>query len=328
MSNSIKLALLGLDRITASIGLALKERKDILTIGFDKSPEQARLAQARGLVQQAKWNLLEAVDGADVVLMGGLVAEQPEWLEALGGSLRQDAVVATLGPLLAPPLTWAAKSLPAGRHFVAAHPILNPAQLFEGTTGLESASKDLFTRGLWAVAAPQASAPEAVKLLGDVAHLLGAQAFYMDAAEHDGLMAAVNGVPALLAASLLRAANHSAGWHEARKVADRGFATSTFAVEQAEAAALILNRENVLRYLDVAQAELNTLREALSKGDRLTLGQLLVEAETQRAQWLAARQKGAWEKEGQNPLEVPTFGEAMGRMLTGGLFQRKREGGR
>lgn len=326
MSNPIKLALLGLDRVTASIGLALKERKDILTIGFDKNPEQARLAQARGLVQQAKWNLIEAVDGADLVLIGGLLAEQPEWLEALGGSLRKDAVVATLGPLLAPPLEWAAKALPAGRHFVAAHPILNPAQLFDGATGLESASKDLFTRGLWALAAPPNSAPEAVKLLGDVAHLLGAQAFYMEAAEHDGLMAAVNGVPALLAASLLRAAHSSAGWHEARKVADRSFATATFAVEHAEAAALTLNRENVLRYLDAALAELNTLREAVSKGDRLTLGQLLVEAETQRAQWLAARTKGEWEREGQSPVEVPTFGEALGRMLTGGLFQRKREG--
>jgi len=325
MSNPIKLTLLGLDRVTASIGLALKERKDILTLGFDKSPEQARLAQARGFVQQAKWNLLEAAEGADVVLMGGLLAEQPEWLEALGGSLREDAVVATLGPLLAPPLAWAAKSLPAGRHFVAAHPILNPALLFEGTSGLDSANKDLFARGLWALAAPPESAPEAVKLLGDVAQLLGAQAFYMDAAEHDGLMAAVNGLPALLAASLLRAANSSPGWHEARKVADRGFATATFAVEQAEAEALTLNRENVVRYLDAALAELNALREAVEKGDRLTLGQILAEAEMQRAQWLAARQKGEWEKEGQSQMEIPTFGEALGRMLTGGLFQRKRD---
>lgn len=325
MSNPIKLTLLGLDRITASIGLALQERKDILTLGFDSSPEQARLAQARGFVQQAKWNLLEAVEGADVVLMGGLVAEQPEWLEALGGSLREDAVIASLGPLLTPPLAWAAKSLPAGRHFVAAHPILNPAQLFDGTSGLDSATKDLFTHGLWALAAPAESAPEAVKLLGDVAHLLGAQAFYMDAAEHDGLMAAVNGVPALLAASLLRAANSSPGWHEARKVADRSFATATFAVEHTEAATLTLNRENVLRYLDAALAELNTLREAVHKGDRLILGQILTEAETQRVQWLAARSKGEWEKEGQSQMEIPTFGEALGRMLTGGLFQRKRD---
>ena len=322
-TTSVKIALLGLDTITASIGLGLKERAELRVIGFDRDPGLARLAQSRGLVQQAHWNVMDATDGADLVLLGGPLADQPQWLEAFAPTLRDSAVVATLGPLLVPPFAWAKKWMPAGRHFVAAHPILNPALLHSGDLGLEGARKVLFADGLWALAAAPDCAPEALKLLADLATLLGASPYFVEAAEHDGLMGAVEALPALTALALLRAANASPGWGEMRKVADRDFATATFALAHAEAEALWLNRESVLRYLDAAIVELQSTREAIAAGKREVLEQLLAEAASRRAQWQAERAKGEWDIEAQPQVELPTFSETMSRMLTGGLFRKK-----
>lgn len=323
-ASPVKITLIGLDRVGASIGLALRPRESLRLTGFDRNTDTARLAQKRGLVHQAQWNLLEATDGADLILLGGPLSDQREWLQAFAPTLREQAVVASLGPLLAPPLAWAAELLPPERHFVAAHPILNPTLLHDGALGLEAARADLFKDGLWALAAAPDCAPEALKLLADLAGLLGAQAYYADAAEHDGLMGSLDAMPALLALALMQVAEASPGWYEARKLADRDFATATLALSDADAAALRLNRENVLRYLEAALAQLQAMREWIAKDDRAALEQALTEAAERRAQWLAEREKGEWEKPTGPAMEVPTLGETFGRFVFGGLFKRKR----
>lgn len=321
----VKITLIGLDRVSGSVGLALRERKDLRLIGFDRDNDTARLAQQRGLVAEAKWNLIEAVDGADLVLLGGPLTDQREWLKAFATELREQAVVASLGPLLAPPLAWARELLPPDRYFVAAHPLLNPALLYDGGVGIEGARADLFANGLWALAAAPECAPEALKLLSDLATLLGAQPYFMDAVEHDGLMGAVDALPALAALALLRAANASPGWHEMRKAADRGFATATFALTNLDSSTLALNREAVLHYLDALLAELHNLRDLLATDDVLTLNRLIAEAAAQRAQWAGERARGEWEKQEQPALNVPTFGESLSRMFVGGLFRREKK---
>jgi prephenate dehydrogenase len=321
---TIKVALIGLDRVSGSVGLALRERRDLRLVGFDRDNGVARLAQQRGLVQEAKWNLIEAVDGADLILLGGPLADQHEWLKAFAPEIREQAVVASLGPLLAPALAWGKEYLPANRHFVAAHPLLNPALLYDGSLGFEAARADLFTNGLWALTAAPECAPEALKLLSDLATLLGAQPYFVDAIEHDGLMAGVDALPALTAVALLRAANASPGWHEMRKAADRGFATATFGLTGLDPAALSLNREAVLHYLDAALTELHSLRDLLAKDDTLTLNRIITDAASRRAQWAAERARGEWEKQDSPAPVVPTLGESLGRLLVGGLFRREK----
>jgi prephenate dehydrogenase len=231
-------------------------------------------------------------------------------------------VVIGLSPLLGPPLAWAAELLPAEQHFVAVHPILNPAHLYDDDTGLDAAQANLFEQGLWALASAPACAPEAVKLANDLGHLLQATPYFIDPAEHDGLMGAVNALPALLAWALMRVAVASSGWAEMRKVADRAFATATLALGEADPAAVQHNRDNVLRYLDAALAELQSLRAEIANGHTLAVAETLAEAETRRAAWRGERQRGEWEAVSAKP-DLPTAGETMQRIFTGGWLGRK-----
>lgn len=318
------LTLLGLNRYSASLGLNLTSREGLRLTAYD-DPDAARIAQSRGVAHRAEWNLINAVDGADVIILALPLSEQANTLSLIAPHLREGAVVIGFAALLSAPLQWASTALPAGRHFIAAHPILSPAHLYDGDTGFDSAHPDVFAGGLWALAAAPACAPEALKLAHDLSLLVKATPYFVDPAEHDGLMGGVNGLPALLATALLRAATASSGWGEMRKVADREFATATHSLAEADPAALLLNRENVLRYLDAALAELQTLRADLEANNGPVLTAHLAEAADRRAQWRSERARGEWEAPNTIRADVPTSGDFMQKLFVGNWLKRKDE---
>jgi prephenate dehydrogenase len=324
---AVNIVILGLGRVGASLGLKLMPHEEVSVSGFDPDAEAAKQAQGQGVVRRAHWNLLSAVDGADLVLLALPLDAQRDTLKAIGPELREGAVVASVAPLLRPPLEWAASGLPADdqRHFVACHAVLSPARLHGDEAGLAAAAADLFEGGLWAMAPAPGCAPEALKLVADLARLLGAAPYFADPLEHDGLVAAADGLPALLALALMRAATASPGWTETRKVADRSFATATAALVDAEPGALRHNRDNLVRYLDAAMAELGRLRGLLEADNLAALSEAFTDASERREVWLAARRRGDWERS-DRPVDVPTTGDLVGRMFLGRMLRKKDKG--
>jgi prephenate dehydrogenase len=324
---TVNVTVLGLGRLGASLARRLMTESQILVAGYDRDTGLAREAQRQGGLHKAHLNMLQAVAEADLVLLTGPLAEQREALRLIASELRAGSVTATVGPLLQPPLAWAAELLAgrAERHFIACHPALNPTQFFNGESGYPAADPALFEKGLWAIAPAPGCAPEAARLVSDLARLLGAFAYFVDPAEHDGLAAAGEALPALLALALMRAAAASPGWPETRKLAERSFATATVALAGADPDALGANRENVLRYLDAALAELQTLRQQLAGGEAAALEIALAQAAEQRAVWLADRRKGDWEHLGDAQPNLPTANNMLGRFLVGGLLSKRIE---
>jgi prephenate dehydrogenase len=319
------ISLLGLNRFSGSLGLALATREGLALTAYANDPDTARIAQSRGMAQRSEWNLINAVSGADVVILamplgpGGTL----DTLRLIGPELRAGCVVICLASLLNPPLQWAADHLPAERHFIALHPILSPAHLYDGTSGLDAADASLFTDALWALAASTTCAPEALKLASDLGLLVKATPYFVDPAEHDGLMGGANALPGILAWALMRAASGSTGWSEMRKVADREFATATAALMEVDAHALTLNRANVVRYLDTALAELQTLRAEIDQANTVAVAEMLAEADTRRAQWRADRQRGEWDAASRPNVDLPTPGQSIQKLFVGNLLSRK-----
>ncbi len=316
-----QITILGLDPIGQSLGLALSAREFPVT-GFDPQLPTAQAAQKLGVVRQVRWNMAQAVTGADLTLVCLPLAEQREALDAVAQGFRPGSAVVSVSSLLAAPLAWAAEVLPADRHFIAMHPLLNPARSFEQGQGM-TPSADLFKRGQWAMAPSATCAPEALQLVIGLANVAGASPYFVDPVEHDGLMGGASALPALLAGVLMEAATASPGWVEMRKLADQGFATATAALAHDQAlTALSQNRENALRYLDAALAELKALREKLT-GDPAALAEFLNKAAARRAAWLADYAKGDWDAPERPAAPLPTSGEALKRFLVGGLFDRR-----
>ncbi len=311
-----------MDLIGQSLGLALSAR-DFPVTGFAPRFEMAKEAQKRGAVGQVKWNMAQAVARADLTLVCLPLAEQREALDAVAQDFRPGSAVVSVSPLLAPPLEWAAQVLPADRHFIALHPLTNPARPKEQTFDV-TPSADLFKHGQWAMALSATCAPEALQLVNGLANVAGASPYFVDPVEHDGLMGGANALPLLLARALMGAATSSPGWTEMRKMADHAFATATAALDDDQAiAALWPNRQNALRYLDAAMAEMKVLRQKLAAEDPTDLAKALDEVAERRAIWLADCAKGDWEAPERPAPELPTSGDSLKRFLVGGLFDRR-----
>jgi prephenate dehydrogenase len=160
-----------------------------------------------------------------------------------------------------------------------------------------------------------------------LAGTLEAQPLLMDATEHDGLQAGIEGLPDLLAVALLHATVDTPGWREMRKFADLRFAVATHNAADAYERhdALYLNRENVLLRLDGLLNELIRLRDLLADGDAKALAGAFAAAAEGRGRWIAEREQGMWVKElaTADTSRLPSPGDRFLQMLFGSTAGRR-----
>jgi prephenate dehydrogenase len=311
---TVKITLLGLGQIGTSIGLALAAHKDQVSLtGHDKSPQQTRQAQKLGAVDKISFNLPASVEGADLVVLAMPLDQVRETLGFIAPDLRPEAVVMDTSPAKSAVAGWAAELLPAGRYYIGLLPALNPACLDDPASGQAAARADLFQKGLVAIC-PRRGTPEAaVKLAADFVSLLGAQPFFADPAEVDGILAAATLLPQLVAAALAETVTGQPGWPDIRKLAGRPYSTGTRPLDQEQPAALAkaahLGRNNLLRLLDEYIAGLQSLRADVAAGETSSLAERLERLRRGRAKWQLERAQGDWLSVEFGRPELPTAGD-------------------
>lgn len=323
---SIQLTVVGLNRVGASIGLALKDNKlDIVRIGTDISTIAEQRALKMGAFDKVIHNLGAAVEDADIVVLCLPLERLRENLEGVAPLLKAGAVVLDTSPLAVSVAGWCEGLLDEERYLISFTPTLNPEFISETEDSLDQASADLFKNSLFAISASGVTHPGAIQLASDLAGMLGARAFFTDPHESDGLIALTDLLPKLSAAALLQAVTRQPGWREARKLGGHAFFAATEAVNQFDGlkepgAAALLDAENAVRVLDNLIAELTSLRELVRNQDADELNKALSGAVEARQQWWRDRQKSNWEGLPEAP-SIPSRREIWGRYI--GLGRRK-----
>jgi prephenate dehydrogenase len=317
-----RVSIVGLGLVGGSIGLALRKAGvTSAVIGHDSRRAAANEAKRIGAVDKADWNLISACEEADLVILAAPIRGIEESLKVLGPNLRPGCVVLDTATVKEPVMAWAAASLPQRVHFVGGDPILSKAA--RGRWGIENARADLFEEGLFCLVPAPETDPEAIQLVSNMASILGAKPLFMDAAEHDGLLAAVEHLPTLLSLAMLETVIDQPAWRELRKVAGAAFESSTQLVTAnsvAHSDLCVLNRENVARWIDAMVASLGSLREVLSEGEVDPLDDRILHALEERQKWLHDRGEGMW-YEGPD-TEMPTR-TSLVDTLFGSFWRRK-----
>jgi prephenate dehydrogenase len=287
------ITVVGAGVIGTSLGLALKQQPDApRLIAHDKELNNAKAAAKLGAFDKVEWNLINACEQADLIILALPLGGVRPTLEAIADYLKQGVVISDTCSSKASILAWAKELLPGHAHFIGGNPIVRP-----NGRGYAQATADLFKNRLYCLT-PAASANEdAVQLMVGVVTLLGAEPFFLDAAEHDGLAAAIEYLPNLLSTALLQMLSQQSSWRELRKMAGQVF-------EQASASAegdpdslkdnFLRNRETLVHWLDSYARQLRALRDLIAAGDDSAepLAQQLDEAIVTRRNWLIDYQKG------------------------------------
>jgi prephenate dehydrogenase len=317
----IQITIIGLGQIGASIGLALKDRKDLLLrVGHDKEIEISRQAEKLGAIDRADFNLPHSVEGADLVVLSLPLDQMRETLQIIAPELRENCVVIDTGPAKEAMAAWANELLPEGRHYVGLTPVLNADYLHDYDLGLKAARADLFQGGLMAIVTPATADSAAIKLAADLTRLLGAMPLFADPLEVDGVMAATHLLPQLMAAALLNATVDQPGWREGRKFAGRAYAEATAPAVlpwdgYSLAATALHNRDNTLRVLDCAIAALSAIRNDVDQQDEASLNERLERARNGRVTWWRGRKSSEWVKDGAPGVDMPDMSGILGGMF-------------
>ncbi len=210
----VQITIVGLGLIGGSMGLALRGTGGgIQVVGHDREPLQARQARRLGAIDRAEWNLIRACEEADVVVLALPADGLRDTLEAVAADLKPGCLVTDTVTVKGTVLRWAEELLPPQVAFVGGDPVIqSPGQ------GLDGARADLFQGQLYCLTPGVNVPPAAVQQAAELVRLLGAEPYFLDAEEHDGLRAAVEHLPALLTVLLLREVARSPAPREMKRL--------------------------------------------------------------------------------------------------------------
>jgi len=307
MSQS-QITIIGLGLIGTSLGLALQRNEnDFYIVGHDKERNAISQAKKLGAIDDSNWNLINACDKADLIILAIPAAGIAPTLNFIHEDLKPGCLIIDTATIKSP-IMEAATILPENVHFVGGDPVLAA-----GNLTIEDASADLFRNSSWALCSTAATAPDAIRIASDLVISIGAHPFFLDATEHDGLMAAVDGMPTVLSAAVMNAVGNAPAWREIRRMAGSQFETVThlpdFTAEDLSAAAQG-NRSNIVHWIDAIIAELAEWKVTLQGDDEEAVTKRFSDAGANRNQWLALRAKGDWD-DTSSPQETSSLWKLM-----------------
>lgn len=274
------------------MGLAVKARglaRQVL--GYSRRPETAAAALALGCVDAVSDDLHTALQRADIVYLAAPVAQMPALFEAIdrAGNHRQLILDAgsTKANLVAAARAVAARSAgglaPWFSQFVPSHPIAGAEKHGPG-----AAFADLYTGRTVVLCPHEHTSDPALHQATAFWRALDMRVLHMAADEHDRVFAAVSHLPHWIAYAYVHALLQSPTGRADMQEGGGGFRDfSRIAGSSAEMWVDIFqeNRGALLAQLDGFQRSLNDMRDALSRGDRAALTDMVQSAAAFRKAW-------------------------------------------
>jgi len=327
---TVYLAILGLGRLGASFGLALKRygrtpgaKHQFVISGYDETYSVTQSARKADAIDHEARTAGAAIANADLVILAARYGLHNDLYQVFGPDLKPGAVLLDFSPLKLRAIARAAEYLPRDEQgnfaafMVGATAILNPAVLLDPAVDSANARADLFDKGTLVLAPAVDCRAEAIELASDLGALLGMTVHFADPAEHDGLIGIMEALPLLAGLGLFQAANQHPAWDDLRRFGNPAFTLATLGLTQyaAEDAVTFFegNREQAAQALDTLIKTLTTLRNLLTDDDPHLIEAAFEDAIVRRDQWLRARESNKWEAKTEvKPTENISFLGIMG----------------
>lgn len=271
-----KTAILGAGLLGGSLALALRAKKLSKEIsGFGRREKHLKKAKRKCIIDSYSLDPGEAVRGADLVVLATPVATFMELAKKIRPALLEDSIQMDLGSVKGSLVYELEKALP---RFVGCHPIAGGDR-----SGVLAANAALFKNVRCIITRTAATDEEAFQRVFRLWEKVGCRAELMDAMEHDRIYALMSHLPHLLAYALVNTVGEANPSYI--EFAGPGFKdTSRIARSSPELwkDISLLNRDNILAFLDLFKRNLNELKALLEKGDAKALKEAFSRAQALR----------------------------------------------
>jgi prephenate dehydrogenase len=318
------IAIIGLDRMGLSVALAIKKAGlAVSLIGHDADAVVAREAKDRiAAFDKVVWNLANAVQKADIVVLTTAAADVETTLQVIGTELQAHTLVLDFSPLKQKAIDWAGRYLQQG-HYVGAMPVLNVEAMVDGRSAIHSAAADLFRNSVFCLMPSAKADPDAVETAVNFGILLGARPFFVNPQEYDKLIQGLETLPRLTAVALWSTLHQAAGWRDMLRFAGLPFALTTLPLQNGrDIAAMVMDDQPAtLHWLDRLIVELQKVRQLVHEGEQPVLEAVATELAHDRQRWVGQRQQNEWDER-----TIPQVRQrSLGEQMLGGFASRKDE---
>ncbi len=282
-------AIIGLGLIGGSIGLALRQGKKSRweVVGHSRRQETVANALSLGAIERGATNLKDAVTQADFVIIATPALTVKKIFSDIAPYLPSGCIVTDTASTKVQVMKWADETLPPTVDFIGGHPMAG-----KETYGIQVAEARLFRGCTYCLAPSEKASPKSIDTLIDMVKKLGAMPSFIDAQEHDKLVAGISHLPMLLSAALVSLTAKDPSWPRMSKLAASGYHDLTRLASgnpEVNSQICLTNQEAIIDWIDKFSRELERYQQLVAKGDK-RLEQVLTEANKARQEWLRQTQ--------------------------------------
>ena len=313
-----RITIIGLGLIGGSIGLRLKAQigDQLDVVGYDEVKRSLEEASKAGAIDSKAKNLIDAVDGSEMVIISTPLLAMPEIMKSINPILKPGCVVTDTGSTKAQVMAWASNYLPQNINFVGGHPMAG-----KETSGIKHAEADLFEGATYCICPSPTASQRAIKMVEGLAEDLGAVTYFPDPSEHDSMVASISHLPIIVSSALMSLASSSQSWAEIMRLASSGFvgATRLASTDPSMSAGICTtNKEAISHWIDRLIEELQDYKTLLqSDGEKIR--EVFVHVKDVRENWILGKED-ITQKSNQ---QIPNIGQRMTDMFIGEALSKR-----
>ncbi len=281
-----KIALVGVGLLGGSLGLAVRERRlASRVVGYVRRQASVLECEQTGAVDTAGTELLQAVEGADLIVLCTPIAQMAELTTKLLPALKPGCIVTDVGSVKGSvvaelePIVTSAKA-----HFIGSHPMAGAEKM-----GVLAARANLFENA-FCVVTPTPRTP--AKLTARVEELwqsVGGRPLRLTPDLHDDLVSRSSHLPHVVAAELANYVLSPVHPKEQGMLCATGFRDTTRIASGSPEMwrdISLANRKNLARVLGVFIEDLQEFQLALENKDVKVIEEFFAKARERRDQWV------------------------------------------
>ena len=263
-----RLALIGTGLIGSSIARAARAQGTARAIvATARSAATRRRVTELGIADQVAETNAAAVAGADLVILCIPVGQSGAVAAEIAAHLRVGAIVSDVGSVKGSVLRDMAPHIPAGVHFIPAHPVAGTEY-----SGPDAGFAELFVNRWCILTPPDGADPAAVARLAAFWQKLGANVEAMTAEHHDLVLGITSHLPHLIAYTIVGTADElsQVTRSEVLKFSAGGFRDFTRIAASDPTMwrdVFLANKDAVLEMLGRFNEDISDLTRAIRRGD-------------------------------------------------------------
>ena len=279
-----KVCIIGIGLIGGSLSKAIKKtNQSEIVFGFGRDEDRLEKAQKGNVIDQYSADIVEALDGANMVIIATPVGSYESILRKMKPHITKGMLISDVGSTKVSVID-AVKTVFDGvlDNFIPAHPIAGKEK-----SGFEVSDADLFINKKVIITPLENNNPESIKMLKKMWEGVGAEVDFMTPKSHDDLLGMTSHLPHMLAFSLV---NYLISQHPEASVYAAGGFKDFSRIASGDAIMwrdiCLHNRDSIIAHIKRYQESLDTLVDAIDSQNKEQLELLFREAKNTRDSWV------------------------------------------